>query len=120
MDNLLQWLDDNDDVLASLQTTMALILKTNQKRNVVVQHLEEGKFTGITFKDTSNFTTITLPRTVFIPTTSSIANSGCAGVFSSKLLKILKQPIDTSNKSKTQLEGLGFWLFKKALQPCGC
>jgi hypothetical protein len=32
LDDILQWMDDNNDVLASLQSTLALILKTNQKK----------------------------------------------------------------------------------------
>jgi hypothetical protein len=34
MDDILQWMDDDDDLLASIQTTIGLILKTKEKKKM--------------------------------------------------------------------------------------
>ena len=116
---VLQWLEDEDDAVASVQLNIALFLHQKKSANVVAQPLDNKKSTETALKDMKNFTTTISPRIQLIQKISSAGVSGRKDLFSSELLKMFVKMTTNFFKREMLQNVLDFLCYRRLQLPSG-
>jgi hypothetical protein len=98
-DLIIQYVNDDCDILTEMQTNTYLINMLLNQKNGVVRLLDKSQLTAIDSKGISTYSTITFAKPLFIPNSCFVDDIGCVSNFFRKLLTTLAKQINIFFKS---------------------
>jgi hypothetical protein len=98
-DLIIQYVNDDCNILNAMQTNTYLINMLLNQKNGAVQPLDKSQLTAINSKGISTYSKITFAKTLFIPNSCFVDDTGCVSNFFRKFLTTLVKQIDIFFKS---------------------